>query len=40
MGKIETTQIQGEVLLLRMLLLKVWFDQFVDGHAEPEDFRR
>jgi asparagine synthase (glutamine-hydrolysing) len=40
MGKMETTQIQGEVLLLRMLLLNVWFDQFVDGHAEPKDFRR
>ena len=39
MGKIEPTQIRGEVLLLRMLSLKVWFDQFVDGQAQPEDFR-
>jgi len=38
MGKVESTQIQGEVLLMRMLLMKIWFDQFVDGHAQPEDF--
>jgi asparagine synthase (glutamine-hydrolysing) len=40
MGKVEPTQIRGEVLLLRMLSLKVWFDQFVNGQAQPEDFRR
>ena len=40
MGKTQPTQIRGEVLLLRMLLLKIWFDQFVDGHAQPEDFHR
>jgi asparagine synthetase B (glutamine-hydrolysing) len=40
MGKIGPTEIKGEVLLLRMLMLKVWFDQFVDGQAQPEDFRR
>lgn len=40
MGKMKPTQIQGEVLLLRMFQLKVWFDQFVDGQARPEDFRK
>jgi hypothetical protein len=38
MGRIEPTEIPGEVLMLRMVLLKVWFDQFVDGQAQPGDF--
>jgi hypothetical protein len=38
MRRIAPTEIPGEVLLLRMVLLKVWFDQFVDGQAQPEEF--
>jgi len=38
MGKMEPTEIAGEMLLMRLVCLKVWFDQFVDGHARPEDF--
>jgi asparagine synthetase B (glutamine-hydrolysing) len=38
MGRMESTEIAGEVLLMRMLLLKIWFDQFVDGNAQPEAF--
>ena len=40
MGRMAPTEIPGEVLLLRMVLLKVWFDQFVDGHVLPETFWR
>jgi hypothetical protein len=40
MTKIKTKEIRGEELLFRMLILKLWFDQFVDGHARPEDFRK
>jgi len=40
MGKIAPTEIRNEILLLRMVSLKVWFDQFVDGQAQPEDFRK
>jgi len=39
MGKVEPTPIRGEVFLLRIVALKIWFDQFVDGNAQPEDFR-
>jgi len=40
MTKIKTKEIRGEELLFRMLILKLWFDQFVDGQAMPEDFWR
>ncbi len=38
MTRIKTKEIPGEELLFRMLILKLWFDQFVDGQAQPEDF--
>jgi len=40
MTRIKTKEIQGEELLFRLLILKLWFDQFVDGQAMPEDFRK
>jgi hypothetical protein len=39
MTRIKTKEIRGEELLFRMLILKLWFDQFVDGEAMPGDFR-
>ena len=39
MTRIRTKEIRGEELLFRILILKLWFDQFVDGAAMPEDFR-
>lgn len=40
MVKIKSKEIPGQELLFRMLVLKVWFDQFADGQAQPEDFYR
>jgi asparagine synthetase B (glutamine-hydrolysing) len=40
MVKVKSKEIPGEELLFRMLILKIWFDQFVDGQAQPEDFHR
>jgi asparagine synthetase B (glutamine-hydrolysing) len=40
MTRIKTKEIRGEELLFRMLILKLWFDQFVDGEAMPEAFRQ
>ena len=39
MTKIKTKEIRGEELLFRLLILKLWFDQFLDGEAMPGDFR-
>lgn len=38
MTRIKTKEIPAEDLLFRLLGLKIWFDQFVDGNAQPEDF--
>jgi asparagine synthetase B (glutamine-hydrolysing) len=38
MTRIKTKEIRGEELLFRLLILKLWFDQFVDGEAMPGDF--
>jgi asparagine synthase (glutamine-hydrolysing) len=40
MVKIKSKEIPGEELLFRMLILKIWFDQFVEGQAQPEGFYR
>jgi asparagine synthetase B (glutamine-hydrolysing) len=40
MVKVKSKEIPGEELLFRMLILKIWFDQFVDGQAQPEGFYR
>jgi asparagine synthetase B (glutamine-hydrolysing) len=39
MTRIKTKEIRGEELLFRILILKLWCDQFVDGHAMPGDFQ-
>lgn len=39
MTKIKTREMPAQELLFRLLILKIWFDQFVDGQAQPEDFR-
>ncbi len=40
MTRIRTKDMPGVGLLLRMQCLKIWFDQFVDGQAQPEDFQK
>ncbi len=38
MARIKTKEIRGEELLLRMLVLKLWFDQFVDRRGDASRF--
>ena len=40
MGKIKTKELPAQELLFRLLILKIWFDEFVDGQAQPQDWHR